>query len=121
MRLNAKEEHKKYILAMVAGALVTAVLFGVVVFFIGTVNKFDDTKKEIVSFSYDVLKDKSVVCEQQLSNCAHDNEMLLKAIDSIIVNNNLKLNRYKNRITKLKSNIDSLINQEISHNENTYN
>ena len=101
--MNALSEHKKYIAAMIAGALVT-IIAGFLVFVIFKNNKnYDDSKSEILSFTYEIMTDKVSQCQKDLDMCKNskDNMIVLDSLNTELVAKVNYLKKENSRLTRL--------------------
>lgn len=106
--MNAFNEHKKYIMAMVAGAVVTAVLGLAVVYNVLTVSDFNDRKQEAMSFSYDVMNDKLEHYINELDECNQKNKQLLQAQRKHFTKHSEETYRLNRAYTKLMKEYNNL-------------
>lgn len=106
--MNAFNEHKKYIMAMVAGAVVTAVLGLAIAYNVITVSSFNDRKEEALSFSHDIMTDKLEYYVYEVDNCKREHERMLKRESELISEYNTNLNYYRRRYNTLLEKCDNL-------------
>lgn len=107
--MNVKTEHRKYIIAMIAGALVTGVLAIAIIYNIKTVDTFNKSKQEVLVYTYDICNDKLEHYVNKLDDCLFLQQQLLKA-ETVCKEDNFKLNkkytRLLNKYNRLKEEIE---------------
>ncbi len=62
-------EHKKYIMAMVAGAVVSAALILSTIFYISKTSAIKQDTKDVMSLSYEITRDKLSYYITELDKC----------------------------------------------------
>jgi hypothetical protein len=108
--MNVKTEHRKYIMAMIAGALVTGVLAIAIMYNVSTVNNFNDSKQEVLVYTYDICNDKLEHYVNELDDCLYREKRLLSIEEQqyeTVIKLNKKYIRLLNKYNDLKRELEA--------------
>lgn len=95
--------YKKYIVAMIAGAAVTALLGLVIAYTVVTTSDFNERKEEALMFSYEITTDRLEHYVNELDQCKYTLDQALKRERKLIYKYQEETYQLNKKLSDLKS------------------